>query len=289
MLPQRRKSAEEIAKLREAMGVPGAPADGGESAAPAVRPPAPPPPPPPPPVAKEAVSPAAVAPAAKAALPATRSGPPEPHATDHAAKVRAHAERVALEDAVLEEQSELEEDLSPVARLPKTVRSLRKSEQGIVETRRLDPEVAVVRVDGAALPQRRHDERELMAMRRIQQASPDQALNHIGQQTARWYALTLGYLLPALGILCAWLSHWLPTVPSPEFPTIAMAEFSRTPGLDRLGFGLLAGFGVIALLLAGWIAWKKPRSRHHAGFITIIGVLILVFGIIHQFTPNYGA
>ncbi|WP_367871979.1 hypothetical protein [Luteolibacter sp. Populi] len=125
-------------------------------------------------------------------------------------------------------------------------------------------------------------------MRRVQAAAPDQAISHILDLTAPWYFTALGYLLPLCGAFCGWLAAWAPQIPSPEFPTIAMAEFSRKPWLGTLGFGLLAGFSVVGLLLAGWFAWKKPRSRHHAGFIAILAVLILAFGINHQFSPTYG-
>lgn len=261
MLPQRRKSAEEIAKLRESMGIPGA--------APA-----------------EPEAPPAAPEPAQAPAPAVGKSPEKKKATtqrrrEPVAPPPADAEAMAMEAPVIEEP------ITP--RLPKPVRSLRKSEQGIVERAPSDRAVIpVARVEGTPLPQRRHNERELMELRRVQSAPPDQSVFHLKQLAARWYWVVLAYLLPLLGMLCAFLAHWLPDVPAPEFPTIAMAEFSRAPWLGKLGFWLLAGFCTLGLLMAGWFAWKKPRSRHHASFIAIIGLLILVFGIIHQFTPDYG-
>ncbi len=224
MLPQRRKTAEEIAKLREGMGIPGA------AQAEAEEPAAPPP---------------------------------------------------------VEEAPVIQEP--PAPRVAKPVRSLRKSEQGIVERPPVERIAPVVRADGHALPGRRHDERELMEMRRVQAAPPDKSINYLQHMAVRWYWVTLAYAMPLLGGICALLAGWLPTVPSPDFPTIAMSEFAQKPWLGMLGFVLLAIGCVGGLAMAGWFAAKKPRSRHHAGFITIIGVLILVFGIIHQFfTPDYG-
>jgi len=45
----------------------------------------------------------------------------------------------------------------------------------------------------------------------------------------------------------------------------------------------------ISLLVAAIIFWKKPRSRHHAAFIAIISLLVLVFGSVYylaQFEPT---
>lgn len=256
MLPQRRKSADEIAKLREGMGIPGAAPAEDESA-----------PPPPPPASAPAAAPAPKKTAAPP--PRKQAAPPPPPAPE----------------------PEIEEEpITP--RLPKPVRSLRKSEQGLVEREPVaaaaSKKIPAVRTEGGALPQRRHNDRELMEMRRVQNAAPDQSINHLQQLTVRWYWVVLGYLLPLLGVLCAFLAHWLPDVPAPDFPTMAMFEFSRAPWLGTLGFWLLATFSGTGLLMAGWFAWKKPRSRHHAGFIALLGFLVLVFGIIHQFTPDYG-
>lgn len=238
MLPQRRKTAEEIAKLRESMGIPGSAQAEAEAEA------------------ETAESPAAA--------------PPPP----------------------VEKEPVIEEP--PAPRLPKPVRSLRKSEQGLVERpplERVAPVAPVLRTDSPspALPQRRHNDRELMEMRRVQAAPPDQSINYLKHLAVRWYWVGLAYALPLLGGLCGYLSTWLPTVPYPDFPARALADLAQKPWLGMLGFVLLAVGCVAGMAMAGCFAWKKPRSRHHAGFITIIGVLILVFGIIHQFfTPDYG-
>lgn len=222
MLPQRRKSAEEIAKLRETMGIPGA------------------------------VQPEAEAPAGEEA-PATPIFEPLP-----------------------------QEDLPPPAP-GKAVRSLRKSEQKPVERK------APARVDKSIpIPARRHSEKELLEMRRTQATPPDQSIAHIRNLTVSWPLTTLGYLLPLAGGLLGWLAVWTPTVHEPDFPAMWMADLSRKPWLGTAGFAILATCCALGILLAGWFALKKPRSRHHAGFIAIIAVLIAVFGIIHQFSPTHG-
>lgn len=231
MLPERRKSAEEIAKLRESIGVPG-----NEAA----------------------------------------EKPPEPAApvTD-----------------VFEPAPELEPDAKPVAKEeegprpagPKPVRSLRKSEQK-PRNRKRTPAVA----SDTPIPVRRHSDRELMDMRRIQATPPEQAIAWVQQLAAPWPVVVLGYLLPLAGAVLGWFAAASPQVPEPNFPADWLAGLSREPWLAKAGFGALVGLCVLAFAVAGWIGLKKPRSRHHAGFICIIAVLVAVFGLIHQFTPTYG-
>jgi uncharacterized membrane protein YozB (DUF420 family) len=53
--------------------------------------------------------------------------------------------------------------------------------------------------------------------------------------------------------------------------------------------GLIGGVSAGVLLIAGWVAWRRPLSRHHAGFMTIIAVLVLVFGTLYFFPGLHGA
>lgn len=236
MLPQRRKSAEEIAKLRESMGIPGAAA---------------------------AAEPAA---AAEAGDPTDRGdGIDGVDPVDGGEEVKSRA--------VLE-------PLPPAA--PKPVRSLRKSEQKMVE--RVLPPVAV---DSSGIPLRRRTDDELMEMRRIQATPPDQSIAHIQQMAVPWPVIALGYLLPLCGAICGWFAVWSPGVPPMDFPAEWIGDLSRQPWLAKAGLGALGLFGGLAFALAGWIAWKKPRSRHHGGFISIITLLVVVFGII-QLTSTHG-
>lgn len=264
MLPDRRKSAEEIAKLREAMGVPGAapaepevsqpappaPQGGGASRAPAS---------PPPPAEKRQ------APPEQAALP-TKSAP---------------APRAPIADEAPSPTPRHEEE---EARRPinKSVRSLRKSEQGPV-TASSTPRETV-----AAIPTQRRSERELMELRRTQAAPPDQSIAYMKSLAVPWPLVVLGYLLPLTGGLLGWLSVWTPKVMEPDFPALWMADLSRKPWLGTAGLVSLVVLCVLGLLLAGWFAWKKPRSRHHAGFITIIAVFTAVFAILSKFSPTHG-
>lgn len=217
MLPQRRKSAEEIAKLRESMGIPGA-------AVPA------------PPASEESAQ----------AAPAKPDSP------------------------------------APAPAPPKPVRSLRKSEQKTEE--RVRPAVPL---SSTGIPLRRRSEEELMEMRRQQITPPDQSIAHIRRLELPWPVIVLVYLLPLCGALCAWFAVWSPGVPPLDFPAAWMADLSRQPWLAKAGLGALGFFGVLAFALSGWIAWKKPRSSHHAGFIAIVTLLVLVFGIL-KLTSTHG-
>lgn len=164
----------------------------------------------------------------------------------------------------------------------KSVRSLKKSEQGPVTAS------AVPRETTLALPTQRRSERELMELRRTQATPPDQSIAFIKNLTVPWPLVTLGYLLPLGGALLGWLSVWTPTVMEPSFPAMWMADLSRKPWLGTAGLVTLVILCVLGLLLAGWFAWKKPRSRHHAGFITIISVFTVVFAILSKFSPTHG-
>jgi hypothetical protein len=231
MLPQRRKSAEEIAQLRESLGIPG---EGGDEAEP------------------------------------DRSVTPEESpATDSAARTKEH------KAAGREEKPRLPSPAKPV-------RSLRKSES------KPAPEAPLSAVETKnGIPLRRHDERELMELRRIQAAPPDKAIAYIQHLAAPWPLVALAYLLPLTGALLGWFAAWSPKVPEPDFPALWLVDLSRAPWLSNAGFAALAACCALGLVVAGWMALKKPRSRHHAGFVTILAVLIAVFGIIHQFSPTH--
>jgi hypothetical protein len=227
MLPQRRKSAEEIAKLRESMGVPGA------------------------------AAPAAEAPPA---------GGPAP--------------LEAPADGTLE-SSDAAFDLPPPGS-PKPVRSLRKSEQKVVERKARSTPART-----AGIPVRRRSDQELLELRRIQATPPDQSIAHIRHLAVAWPLVALGYLLPLSGALLGGFAAWSPRVAELDFPARWMADLSRQPWLAGAGIAVLSIFCALGLLLAGWIAWKKPRSRHHAGFIGLVTLLVLVFGIL-QLTSTHG-
>ncbi|MDB6080073.1 MAG: hypothetical protein JWO82_3820 [Akkermansiaceae bacterium] len=220
MLPQRRKTAEEIAKLREAMGLPGAenPDEAPQE---------------------------------------TPAGDPGPAAP--------------------------EPEPPPPPRV-KQVKSLRKSERiplsGDEEARRKKS------ADGV-IPVRKRTEQELMDLRRQTAAPPEKSIAMLASLGAPWWIILATYLLTILAAFIGWSSMAFHDLSDLDFPAQWIADLYVSPSGPDGGKWLMVVVSLLALALAGWIAWKKPRSRHHAGFVTIIIVLVVTFGIIyHQPLPN---
>jgi len=239
MLPQRRKSAEEIAKLRESLGIPGEEQEEtGETDA-AIEPPT-----------AEASS-ADATEETKVVSPAASPAP---------------------------QRAEQEEQAQRAPSPARKVRSLKKSEQKPAELSQVETKNGI--------PVRRHDERELMEIRRIQATPPDKSIAYIQHLAAPWPLVVLGYHFPLVGAASGLFATLSPRITEPDLQYQWLIDLSRAPWLEKVGFGVLVACCAIGLLFAGWFALKKPRSRHHAGFIVILAVLIAVFGIIHQFNPN---
>lgn len=215
MLPQRRKSAEEIAKLRESMGVPGGEPERG----------------------------------------APKTPPEAPSLFEAPAK----------------------EELPPPSP-PKPVRSLRRSERESAD-RRTAPRPAG---PGTPIPARKHNERELAALRMQTATPPDQSLQYIRRLAAPKPSVFAAYALSIAGALAGWLAKWMPGLTPGSFPADWMEDLSRHPATPQTGSVLMISACAAALAICGWIAWKKPRSRHHAGFAAILAVLVLAFGIIYR-------
>lgn len=225
MLPQRRKSAEEIAKLRESMGIPGV-------------------------------------------------GPTE---SAGAAGEEVGARAPTLDLASASDKKSLTSTGSAEPRpeiVTRPVRSLRKSEQLPVRPSSVDLR------DDASLPIRRKSERELMELRRIQPPQPDRSLAHLRMMEVPWPVILFGYLLPLVGAFLGAFAAIAPGMMESDFPALWMGILSRKPWLGLAGMGSLGIFCGSGFLLSAWFAWKKPRSRHHAGFISLLCLLVLVFGIL---------
>lgn len=250
LLPQRKKSAEEIAKLRESFGIPGQSPETEDAverfaptAAPAPSIPEPPPkavpPPDPVPVAAE--------------LPVTVLGR-DPIPT---LEPETNPEVVHL-DAVISgpphEEPPAEEPIlpEPAAHGPKRVRSLRKSEQGPLH---LPPPPAA----GSKLPFHRHSDREIRILKRNEALAPHPHPVPPAKLAAHPVIIIPAYLAAIIGAVTCFIYDT-------ELVYPAVCE----------------GF---ALLVALFIFVKKPLSRHHAGFLAMLAVMVVVFGALHYF-PN---
>ncbi|MEX1048931.1 MAG: hypothetical protein WED15_05355 [Akkermansiaceae bacterium] len=219
LLPQRKKSAEEIAKLRGELGIPVQA-----------------------PVAEEAPVHAAQKPAA---VPAPAPEPKQFHSFKK-------SEWIPEPPA-----DEPEPPAAPVLdSLPghatKPVRSLRKSEQ--VPLPVAPPEPA----PDSKLPIQRRSAEEIMRIRRQETISMQTTpMVHPKLIAAHPAWILPGYLLPLIGAVSFYYYYQPIYVP--------------------------AACVAASLIVATWIFLKKPMSRHHAAFISVVALLVIAFGALHYF------
>jgi hypothetical protein len=242
LLPQRKKSPEEIAKLREDLGIPAAP--------PAADPPSTPDPP---------ATPHAIQVIEHHHPPA--EAPPSNHppaAAPHPAPKQVHSfkrsERItAVAPAEPATAAPVTDDMAPVVLSLKPVRSLRKSEQAPLSV--MTPPA---RPADSALPGHRHSDQEIQEIRR-REALALRASSVVNPKLiAAHPALFIpGYLAALAGAVC---------FACYQLPLAATASCAAT-----------------ALLIAGYISLKKPLSLHHAAFIAVITLIVIVFGALHYF------
>ena len=216
MIPEKKKTAEEIAALREGLGVP---------------------PPKPEPVlpAKPASPPQPVPPAA------------DPHVMDAGNTIPLPA--VHQEPAVhldpLPVPARIERALS------KPVHSLRKHERPLAP--------ASANSQRTQLPQKRHSSEDTSQIRKrealaaLQQPGNDPAA-HIRRQTASPFICVPGYMFAIAAAITAYQS---------------------------LNYMIPAGLLALSAIIMVFIAFGKPRSRHHAALLFIVVFLTLVFGALH--------
>jgi hypothetical protein len=134
---------------------------------------------------------------------------------------------------------------------PKPIHSLRKHDPPLAP--------APATTQRTELPTGRHDSRDISQIRKrealaaLQQPSMDPAA-YLRKQTASLFICLPGYLLAiAAGIAAYQRFHYITPV------------------------ALLT----ISAFIMVFIAWQKPRSRHHAALLFIIVFLTLVFGALH--------
>ena len=224
-LPQRKKSAEEIVRLRESLGIPGSETrDDGSSAKtePEV----------------DTIVPsnhkaAVIHEQAPAELP--KPVPQQVHSLKRSEQIPVEREAPAPE---------------PLPREPKPVRSLRKSEWKPAEPQPEPP-------PDSPLPHHRHTDREIAEIRRREALALMNA-----QPNAKLFPAHPGLIIP--GYLSAIVAA-------------AGLYFYQIPIVATLAF---VG---ISLAVAVFIGIRKPVSRHHAAFISVISLFVLVFGALHYF------
>ncbi len=253
LLPQRKKSAGEIAKLRETLGIPGqAPvvedlplldALGASHASFA---------------AKNSTE----APVSKAPTSAFDTGAlmaPLPIAPQHHARpVRSlkRSERIPVlplheltGDEIAQPSSQ---PAAPVSHPAKIVRSLRKSEQVP-----LTPSAIHSPPADSNLPVHRHNDQELNQLRKQAALAMQAPTVPFGAVTAHLALLIPGYLFAIGGGVCYYFYE--------------------------LPISMTSACVAVALIIAGFIFFKKPFSRHHAAFISVISLFVIVFSALYYF------
>lgn len=259
-LPERRKTPEELAELRESLGIPAAsPGNPPPSPAPEETPP------------EESAS---KPPATEKYRP--RPGEPAPGVPEKVAtSSRPESAESPSEDAEAKDSDPLE-----VVRVrPRGApTSLRKS-AGLVVDR---PKGQTARGEPGVLPTRRRSERELMELRR-RAGGPPAPTAVVANKLAAPLTLLIFYGAAVLGLTAGGLGILVAAVEPMRLP---FDFLRRWAGSDAFPVGLFAVFAVAAgimLACAAWLAVFRPLSRHHAGFLTILALLTLVFSALHCF------
>ena len=270
LLPQRKKSPEEIAKLREDLGmrVPQPNQDLTDWSDPPAA--APPPPPPPPPATRQ--PPPSQSPAVPVAEPPPPAAPTQPQPKQvHSLK---RSERVPL---LTPEgpKSPPPDDLPTVTLTLKPVRSLKKSEQIPLPAPHAPPP------PDTNLPYHRHSDQELQQIRRREALTRHSTVANPKLVVAHTALLVFGYFTALAGA-----SPYAAMLYLTYFPQDGAACTSETPSLFAfapLPITIPACCVAAALFVAVFIALKKPISRHHAAFIAVITLFVSVFDILHYF------
>jgi hypothetical protein len=138
----------------------------------------------------------------------------------------------------------------PVSHVPKVVRSLRKSEQGPIAPIPPPP-------PDSKLPVHRHSEKEIHQIRRQDMLGAQNVAGHLNSLTAHPVLIVPGYLF-----------------------AIAAATGIYFYDIQK---EIAASCVAVALLIAAIIFFKKPLSVHHAAFITVAALFVVVFGALHYF------
>ena len=236
LLPQHKKSAGELAKLRESLGIPDHSPVEDESPAVAPTP--------------------AVKSWEKMTTPKISKAPPEsppPLADAHAPKPVRSFKRSERGPALPVAEGEVLQASAASPEIhagPKLVRSLRKSEQGPLHAASEPP-------PDSPLPLHRHSEREIQQIRRQETLALPAAAIHPLALKAHPALVIPGYLF---AIAAAVGYHFYDLQIPVTGPCVA-----------------------VALLVAAIIYFKKPLSLHHAAFIAVMSLFVIVFGALYYF------
>jgi hypothetical protein len=259
LLPQHKKSPEELAKLRESLGIPGQPPLGDPSAARPALPqessglasqedlreiPA---------VAVEAKPDAAGLKGPDAAPLAPLPAPELPVRKKRSLR---RADRHPLAAAEHEASSVPAPLGSTAPASPRIVHSLRKSEQAPLTQSKSPP-------PDSSLPIHRHSPEEIREIRRQEVLAMQKVAVEQVSHKAHWVIVIPGYLFALAAVIGCYHYH--------------------------LEISVTASCLAISFLVAGFLLIWKPFSRHHGAFIGVMSLLIAVFGVLYYFPQlRYG-
>jgi len=157
----------------------------------------------------------------------------------------------------------------------KPVRSLKKSEQFPLPVPHAPPS------PDTNLPYHRHSDQELQEIRRREALSLLTPVVNPKLVVAHTALLVFGYFTALAGA-----SPYAMMLYQAYFPQDVGATQTDTPALSAfapLPITIPTCCVATALLVAGFIALRKPISRHHAAFIAVITLFVIVFDILHYF------
>jgi hypothetical protein len=156
------------------------------------------------------------------------------------------------------------DDAAPVTRLP-VHRHGDAEDRHVVQPRTTDA------MGFTKLPEHRHNDKEVMEIRRREALRVRPPLAHLRSLTANPFLIGLGYTLAAGSAAGGYFVN-------KDWQYLLWAEWCAL------------AIAVLGMMVAVLIAVRKPRSRHHAAFISIIALLDLVFIVIYlvqlQFPAN---
>lgn len=293
-LPKKKKTLEELAALRESLGIS---SDGPPADAPGVMGHDP--------IAPPEESPRDQPPIEAMALPEERFAPRKPAEPDEMPELESSNESLDEEKAVILKTPET----SVVKAKP--VRSLRKSESlpvdkpkkvvsnnsGKLPTRRhregeripLEKPTKPVSAGGGELPTRKHSDRELARLRHTPEPGAEAPAVNMADRKVGWLGLAGVYGFGVLLMFLAGLGGVAARAARFDLPFDWLKDAVVLPNFTMIVYAIMAGGVAVMLVGAAWIFFKKPISQHHAAILTIIAVLVLVFGTLYFFPELHGA
>jgi len=267
LLPQHKKSNEELAKLRESLGITGHPP---------------------------------VADPLPAIFPMSQAGPEAPRDTVSLEIAAAKSETRTVSAVLNVPESAVLAPL-PVPGFPvKQVRSLRRSDRIPVAPSGNDPQPSSENqspsqpapLAGLASPSPRvvHSLRksEQLPLSQMKAPAPDSSLpihRHSPEEIREIRRQEVLAMQKAAVEQVSYKAHWIVVIPGYLFALAAIVGCYYY----QLGIQIIGACLAVSFFVAGFLLIRKPYSRHHAAFIGVMSLLIGIFSVLYYFPQlRYG-